>query len=88
MSDRGRDVSEELSEVRTVLGRAESALSSLRGYRAMETAHKYYVTEEGWGATRVVPYEHDPDTDEMIERLDEVVTLLSPWRRTGRKKKS
>lgn len=63
---RGRDTSMALSEVRTVLGRATTALEYLHAIGAL--------------------YERDPDHDSICKALEEVIDLLEPWRRTGRRK--
>lgn len=70
---RGRDTSYELTEVRTVLSRAETAL------RAIERL------PESWGYSdgRITL---DPDREEMLTALTGVVSLLGKWARTGRGK--
>ncbi|BBG20742.1 hypothetical protein RVR_P1128 (plasmid) [Actinacidiphila reveromycinica] len=79
---RGRDVSAALTEVRTVLSRAEHAIGSLeRG----PLEHMYDPTgciplSEG-GRWKVA---YDPDHDAITEALRAVVAILEPWRRTGR----
>jgi hypothetical protein len=71
---RGRDVSQELTEVRTVLSRAESAVERLHQYRyEPREVDPRYGGNEGF----------DPDLDEMIDRLLIVVRLLARWRKTG-----
>lgn len=72
MADRGRDTSDELTEVRTVLSRAESALHRFAFLRS---------AREQWGGLYPVT---DPDEQEMEAALNEVVSLLDRWRRTGR----
>lgn len=72
-ADRGHDVSWELSEVRTVLSRAENARDSIRA-----RPDSWMVTS-GHETT-------DPDRDDMLAALDEVIAKLARWRRTGRTK--
>lgn len=74
-ADRGRDVSWELSEVRTVLSRAENARDSIR------------ARPDSWVVTsgRIAL---DPDRVEMLAALDEVIERLARWRRTGRSLRS
>lgn len=62
---RGTDTSYALTEVRTVLSRAETAASRIESARR-------------WNTT-------DPEGNEMISALAEVVKILDRWRRTGRK---
>lgn len=77
MSDRGRDVSPELTEVRTVLSRAETALNTLDYIRRQQAKDG----EAGFYGTP------DADFDRMYGALNEVVAWLDEWRRTGRPKK-
>lgn len=87
--DRGRDTSSELVEVRTVLGRAETAVISLDRAIALGDRHLDWkckrdgdcTNEEHWHRT-------DPDAQEMREALQETVTRLDHWRRTGTKRKN
>jgi hypothetical protein len=72
LPSRGNDVSEELTEVRTVLKRAETALQNIRDARAWRRYPQ--------------PFNHDPDTDEMILVLEQAVQGLAKWRKTGRTK--
>lgn len=74
---RGRETSNALVEVRTVLSRAETALETLQGYPA---------DRERWAD---VPgfLQPDPDEERMIGALIEVRNLLDKWRRTGRPRK-
>lgn len=93
MTDRGRDVSNELTEIRTVLSRAEDARRTLWRYQAGEIGSR----EGHWGpdpeGSRYAkwfddgPYRQDPDVAEMIDALDDVIYRLERWRRTGRAKK-
>lgn len=90
MSDRGRDVSPELAEVRTVLSRAEDARLTLWLYQVGELSYggTMAYTEAGPVYT---PLDRegarDPELAEMVEALDEVIVRLERWRRTGRTKK-
>jgi hypothetical protein len=90
MTDRGRDVSSELTEVRTVLSRAENARRTLWRYQAGELSYggRYDFSVQ---PARYVPYvraeAQDPDLQEMIDALDDVIYRPERWRRTGRTKK-
>jgi hypothetical protein len=98
--DRGRDVSAELVEVRTVLSRAENALTTLRRLKANETTHDtprkgHWEFDDDWathtpgpGQYVVESYAADPDIDAMIDALERTVDELKWWRRTSRAKKS
>ena len=82
MVDRGRETSNALTEVRTVLSRAETALDYIvhgptEGHTEYDENHHYV------GFHR----EFDPDHEEMEEALRQCVMLLSRWRRTGRPKR-
>lgn len=79
VSDRGRDVSQELTEVRTVLSRAESAVKSILRMRE----HPFTYPDGRYGGNRG----YDPDGQEMIDRLKQVIELLEPWRKTGTTKR-
>jgi hypothetical protein len=78
LPSRGNDVSEELTEVRTVLKRAETALQNIRDARAGATSRAWSRYPQ--------PFNHDPDTDEMILVLEQAVQGLAKWRKTGRTK--
>jgi len=69
VTDRGTDVSRELTEVRTVLSRAATAYNTLSGIR----------TQGHWNAEP-----KDPEINEMAIALLETVKLLRRWKRTGR----
>jgi hypothetical protein len=69
--DRRKDVSRELTEVRTVLSRAETAASTI----------EWLIAERAEFPERTYLGETDPDAAEMMAALDSVVTLLEPWRR-------
>jgi len=85
--ERGQDTSSELTEVRTVLSRAENALETVerrivRGDYRTDWGHGYCedrqtcTDEAHWHRT-------DPDAQDMAEALANVVRLLDRWRRTG-----
>lgn len=82
-SDRGRDTSSELVEVRTVLGRAENAIATLTKYRDREL-YRPRPTRHPAGRGFVDDRTPDPDVEDMIAELEQVVSRLSRWRRTGR----
>lgn len=66
---RRQDVSAELSEVRTVLSRAETAAGTLRSLRRLRERD----TSRLHGPL-------DPDADEMVEAMERVVAELDRWR--------
>lgn len=79
--DRGRDTSRALTEVRTVLSRAETALDTVS--RPTEPVYEKF---ESFPFRRYTgEYEHDQDAEEMQKALEEVVRLLRRWRRKGRR---
>lgn len=78
MTDRGRDVSQELTEVRTVLSRAENAIKNIQRMRA-----EPFETDARYGGN----YGFDPDGESMIAALQECVTHLEQWRKTGSTKR-
>lgn len=79
--DRGRDTSNELTEVRTVLSRAETALNRLFNLpdEGAFWNHKTCSYEKRWV--------RDPDREEMIDALSRVCDELVQWTRTGRAKR-
>jgi hypothetical protein len=93
-SPRGRDTSSALTEIRTVLGRAESARSRIIHWPESQPGHYVETGEvriDGAGReyrpTEFVasgPPAFDPDRDEMVAALDEIIEKLSRWARTGR----
>src|SRR6266704_4926681 len=88
MADRSRDVSDELTEVRTVLSRAETALARLDycEKRQGETQYRWVVREVDGvrkGDWEEWKYETDPDTVAMKTELAQVVAVLSRWRKFG-----
>jgi hypothetical protein len=87
---RGREASHALTEVRTVLKRAESALAALDQPRETARVPKPPNTVPGTADMGEPPTDparpeagYDPDITDMRAALDAVVALLSPWRRTG-----
>lgn len=68
MTDRGRDTSWELTEVRTVLSRAETALDIFQRHQQCTSTD----------------HQHDPDVDRMAYALEQVSDLLCEWRKTGK----
>jgi hypothetical protein len=96
-TSRGTETSRALTEIRTVLSRAETAKSTLLLWPESEPGH-YEETGEvridprgrEYRPTRFVsdgPAQFDPDRDEMIAALDVFITAASKWARTGRPKK-
>lgn len=83
MRDRGRETSNALVAVRTVLSRAETALQEIeRGEYACDEGG-YLIRDES-GEWIIA---HDEDYDEMRAALEHVVESLEWWRRTGRPRK-
>lgn len=75
---RGNDVSQELTEVRTVLSRAETAIVYLTRMQANPCeVDKRYGGNAGF----------DPDIGEMLTSLRLTVALLRRWRKTGATKR-
>ena len=93
--DLGRETSTLLTEVRTVLSRAETALYGYGADRSWISAKAALLIEGEKGHRENGHYIVDspavriphPDRDEIQAALEQVVELLSPWRRTGPKKK-
>lgn len=90
----GRCTSRPLTEVRTVLSRAETALQHWSSFDALVVVEGEYVGHysgrddvDDYGYIGRVAITPHPDVDEMREALEKVVELLSPWRRTGRPKR-
>lgn len=88
--DRGRETSNSLTEVRTVLARAKTALHTLKTHGA-ESWRDPNVTwdrdkHETWSEfiDRAYINYYDEDRDEMIDALTAAVEALSWWERTGR----
>ena len=86
--DRGREAGKALTEVRTVLSRALTALDLLDGPRETwrlpkppSPAGTADMGEPPSDGSR--PAGYDPDITLMRAALEQVVDLLSPWRKTG-----
>ena len=80
---RGRESGEALTEVRTVLSRAESALRRI-GPPGHETEWlRRSAGQQSTYADRSAGKHEDPDADEMRAALQGVVDLLERWRKTG-----
>lgn len=71
--DRSRETSGPLTEVRTVLNRARTAIKGVK-------YDQDRAISDDW---KPRGYEPDPDAQEMLRALNEVVRLLSPWQRAG-----
>lgn len=96
MTDRSRDVSFALTEVRTVLSRAETALDALLWNSYQGNLQKYeWVRFEGKpspaGGEYVLIDElqepGDPDAEAMYYAMERVVHELARWRKAGKKKR-
>lgn len=89
--DRGNETSRELTEVRTVLTRAETALISVERSVAVGDYHQTWkkcfddpdtcTNEDHW-------HRMDPEAPDIARALAEVVASLDRWRRTGQTSKS
>lgn len=79
--DRSRDVSDALTEVRTVLSRAESAIDRINSLALVQTT--YAKDPNSWRQIKV-PYEQDPDREDMVLALERVVHELARWRKAGK----
>lgn len=81
---RGRESGNALTEVRTVLSRAESALQMI-GPPGHETENAGRKSGPGIMsyAERKAGVHEDPEADAMRAALQAVVDLLDPWRKTG-----
>lgn len=90
-------MSRELTEVRTVLSRAETALGALveLSYRGNEKRGHYVpkpTTEPDgprirWHLDGYLPpsgHAPDPDVEDMHAALEQVVALLARWRKAGK----
>lgn len=87
MSDRGKDVSDELTEVRTVLSRAETALARLGYYERRRGEPRILRWEVSAGTGKLGPvmgeYGTDPDIGQMKLALANAVLGLEQWRKAG-----
>lgn len=81
---RGREVTNALTEIRTVLSRAETALAVLDCGPSEWRQDGFEEPNAAGYRTPIHVREADPDQDEMVDALREVVVLLARWRRTGR----
>lgn len=80
---RGRESGEALTEIRTVLSRAESALGRI-GPPGTET--EWLARQSGVPVTydeRKAGRHEDPDADRMRTALTAVIAALEMWRKTG-----
>ncbi|MCX4682341.1 hypothetical protein OG413_44980 [Streptomyces sp. NBC_01433] len=77
---RGREVSRLLTEVRTVLSRAVSALPAgpTEPLYEADGRRPLYNDRDQWVRA------YDPDHDAVHAALRDVIALLAPWQRTGR----
>lgn len=82
MRDRGRETSNALVAVRTVLSRAETALQEIERGEHYDAGG--WIVRDSDGAW--IEW-HDEDYDEMRAALEHVVESLEWWRRTGRPRK-
>lgn len=85
--ERGNETTQALTEVRTVLSRAETALVSLERERASEGTplSSWQLRFPDEYDTHGDGLQHaDPDIDDMIDALNETVKRLDKYRRTGK----
>lgn len=88
-ADRGREASKALTEVRTVLSRARTALEQLdrpaEWHRLPKPASPPGTADMGEPPEdRTRPAGYDPDITDMRAALNQVVALLAPWGKTGK----
>lgn len=97
MADLGKLVSYPLTEVRTVLSRARTAIDQIERFRTDGVQLDALVNEAGrragfeggfdeWRARQASPeyvIEPHPQLDEMLAALAQVIALLEPWEKTG-----
>jgi hypothetical protein len=96
MSDRSRDVSYALTEVRTVLSRAETAMEALVRLSYRGNRPTTYGVRVPYGDNNTCMEWHydgppsgeapDPDTEDMYYALERAVRDLARWRRAGKGK--
>lgn len=93
MTDRSKDVSTALTEVRTVHSRALAALEKLAGPYAGDAwwDEVWWDGEGGNDGHRAWYDEHhinyvDPDLEEMVAALEQVTQLLAPWQGKRRRR--
>lgn len=79
---RGREATRALTEVRTVLSRAETARKVLEG------PTEYHRSDGPGGIDLERGRYEDPDAADMRAALDQVIELLSRWRKTGKATRS
>lgn len=87
---RGNDTSYELTEARTVLSRAETALLLLERHRARDgrSLDQWEINVQLRDGTFTDGLFHaDPDTNAIITILEETVRQLDKYRRTGKTKR-
>jgi hypothetical protein len=84
--DRSTESSAALTEVRTVLSRAETALVELERERAWGSRPlpEWRLRGGDLGEHGDGMYHADPDIDDMIDALNETVKRLDKYRRTGK----
>lgn len=80
--DRSRDVGMALTEIRTVLSRAETARRTLNSAIINCDGRKWEWIDGEHVMTN--PGRRDPDAEEMIAVLDEFIAAAGKWRRKGR----
>lgn len=92
--DRGRETGRALAEIRTVLGRAETALSTIENWPEIEPGNWVETGEvrldpagREYRPMEFVssgPATYDPDLEEMREALRTTISSLAKWRKTGK----
>lgn len=82
MADRNKETSRALTEVRTVLSRAQTALETL------DEGPSEWVTDHDENGRYIGSHrECDPEQTEMIDALRFVVVTLSRWRSSKGKRR-
>jgi hypothetical protein len=97
MSNRGRETSRALTEIRTVLGRARNARETIAtvpeakpGDWVFDVPATHPHSGKEFMAGRFVPTgpaEFDPDQAAMLAALDAFIAAAARWERTGRPRK-
>lgn len=87
-TDRGRHAGTALTEVRTVLSRAQTALQRLEDHSPLEWPPLTGNPVLDGYRTRADGRFDDPDLDDMIQILKITVGMLKRWERTGKATRS
>ena len=85
MSDRSKDTSDALTEIRTVRSRAQSAIAAIGGpEKQSESRHvDAHMNEDGEYIKGYFEFSRDQDADEMVRLLEEFVEKTTKFARKG-----